>query len=59
MLVVTLYDGEFVTIGDDVKVYIESCIDDGNQTRLGIEAPREVTVLREELVSKNGQSNTR
>ena len=52
MLVVTLYDGEYVKIGDNIKVVIDRCIDDGNSTRLGIEAPKDVSVLREELTDK-------
>ena len=51
MLVLTLYDGEAVHIGDDIKIVMDRCIDDGSSTRLGIEAPKDVKVLREELVS--------
>ena len=32
MLVLTLYDGQSVYIGDDIKVEMERCIDDGNST---------------------------
>jgi len=41
MLVLTLYDGEAVHIGDDIKIVMDRCIDDGNSTRLAIEAPAE------------------
>ena len=29
MLVLTLYDGEAVRIGDDIKIVMDRCIDDG------------------------------
>ena len=51
MLVITLYDGEAVHIGDDIKIVMDRCIDDGNSTRLAIEAPAEVMVLRGELLN--------
>jgi len=50
MLVLTLYDGEAVHIGDEIKIVMDRCIDDGNFTRLVIDAPPEVKVLREELL---------
>ena len=49
MLVFTLYDGEFVQIGDNIRVTIDRCVDDGSSTRLGIDAPKDVKILREEL----------
>ena len=58
MLVLTLYDGQSVHIGDDIKIEMDRCIDDGNSTRLRIEAPREVPILREELLSSKNQSDT-
>ena len=51
MLVLTLYDGEAVHIGDDIKIVMDRCIDDGSSTRLGIEAPADVKILREELLN--------
>lgn len=51
MLVLTLYNGEAVHIGNDIKIVMDRCIDDGNSTRLGIEPPQDVKVLREELIS--------
>lgn len=47
----SLYDGEAVHIGDDIKIVMDRCIDDGSSTRLGIEAPDDVKVLREELLN--------
>ncbi len=50
MLVLTRRLGESITIGDDVKVVIVDV--DGNQVKIGIEAPRSVEVYREELYVK-------
>ncbi|NRP10371.1 MULTISPECIES: carbon storage regulator [unclassified Marinobacterium] len=58
MLVLTLHDGQSVRIGDEIKIEMDRCIDDGNSTRLRIEAPKDVSILREELLSSNYQSDT-
>ena len=58
MLVLTLCDGQSVHIGDDIKIEMDRCIDDGNSTRLRIDAPREIPILREELLSSKNQSDT-
>ena len=50
MLVLTRRKGESITIGDDVKIIIVEI--DGNQIKLGIEAPREIEIYREELYEK-------
>lgn len=47
MLILTRRPGESLTIGDDVVVTVVGV--SGNQIRLGITAPREVRVLREEV----------
>ena len=47
MLILRRRPGEAVWIGDDVKVTILTADDGG--VRLAIDAPKEVTVLREEL----------
>jgi len=47
MLILTRRVQEAITIGDDVTVTILSV--KGNQVRLGIDAPREVEVHREEI----------
>jgi len=49
MLALTLYDGEAIHIGDDIKIVMDRCIDDGNTTRLAIDAPADMKVRREEL----------
>lgn len=50
MLVLTRRLGESITIGDNVKIILVEI--DGNQVKLGIEAPREIEIYREELYAK-------
>jgi len=47
MLVLTRRIGEAIRIGPDILVYVSDIR--GAQTRIGVSAPREVSVLREEL----------
>lgn len=47
MLILTRRVGESLMIGDDVVVTVLAS--KGNQIRIGIEAPREVEVHREEV----------
>jgi len=47
MLILSRRPGESLTIGDDVVVTVVGV--KGNQIRLGITAPREVRVLRDEV----------
>lgn len=53
MLVLTRRIGETILIGQDIEVVVLEAY--GSQVRLGIEAPREVTILREELVEEDGE----
>ena len=50
MLILTRRIGESIIIGDDVEVMILGM--KGNQTRIGIEAPKEVSVHRKEIYNK-------
>lgn len=47
MLVLNRTPGEVFTIGDDIRITIVSV--NGKNVRVGIDAPRDVTVLRAEL----------
>jgi len=55
MLVLSRRPGESLTIGDDVVVTVVGV--SGNQIRLGITAPREVRVLREEIYKAVREEN--
>lgn len=49
MLVLTRKIGEKLIIGENVVIQILKC---GKEVKIGIEAPREVTVYREELFDR-------
>jgi len=46
MLVIRRHAGQSIWIGDDVQIEIMACA--GNRVKLGIRAPQEVAVVREE-----------
>ena len=55
MLILSRRVGEALIIDDDVKVHVLSI--SGNQVRIGIEAPKEVSVHREEVYQRIQQTN--
>lgn len=57
MLVLQRRQGQAIHIGGDVQVVVLSV--SGDQVRLGIEAPREIRVLRAELVGELRDENRR
>lgn len=55
MLILTRRVGESVVIGDDVDVTVLGV--KGNQVRLGVKAPREIAVHREEIYQRIRREN--
>ncbi|MBK5289160.1 MAG: carbon storage regulator CsrA [Acidimicrobiia bacterium] len=51
MLVLTRRVNERIVIGDDITVTVLEV--HGEQVRLGIEAPRDVKVFREEVITRD------
>lgn len=47
MLVLTRKPGETITIGDEIKIFVQEIR--GNQVKIGIKAPPHVAVHREEV----------
>lgn len=56
MLILTRRNGEVLKIGDDIDVTVLGV--KGNQVRIGINAPRDVAVHREEIYQKIKQEQT-
>ncbi len=54
MLVLTRKVGEKIYLGDDIVVTVTAV--SGQQVRLGITAPPEVTILRHELIAPEQQA---
>jgi carbon storage regulator len=50
MLVITRRKGEKLMIGDNIEIVILST--KGNQVRIGVQAPKEVSVHRQEIYKK-------
>jgi carbon storage regulator len=50
MLILTRKIGETITIGDRIKIVVVDI--KGKQVRLGVEAPQETTIFREEIFQK-------
>ncbi len=55
MLVLTRKVGEAITIGDQIKIKVVEV--KGNQIRIGIEAPDDVRIYREEIFVKVKEQN--
>ena len=50
MLILTRRHGESIIVGDNVRITVISV--KGNQVRIGVEAPRSVSVQRQEIAGK-------
>lgn len=50
MLILTRKTGETITIGDNIQIQVLSV--KGGQVRIGVDAPREVLVNREEVFER-------
>ena len=57
MLILTRRVGEALMIGDDVTITVLGV--KGNQVRVGVNAPKEVAVHREEILNRIEQSAPR
>ena len=55
MLVLTRKKNESIMIGDEIKITVLE--DSGGQVRLGIEAPREIDIYREEIYKEIKEEN--
>ena len=57
MLILTRKQGESVAIGDDIQVTVVEI--QGKQVKLGVKAPREIAVHRQEIYEKIQEENIR
>lgn len=53
MLVLSRKPGQRIVIGDNIFLTVVKV--DGERTRIGIDAPKDVRILREELCHQGGQ----
>lgn len=56
MLILTRRVGESLVIGDEVGVKVLGV--KGGQVRLGVEAPRDIAIHREEIIQRQMQPNS-
>ena len=57
MLIIARKRGEAILIGDNIKIVVTSVTAKG--VRIGIIAPNDVSIMREELLSKKEESDDR
>ncbi|MDQ6953569.1 MAG: carbon storage regulator CsrA [Mariprofundaceae bacterium] len=54
MLILTRKPGEVITIGEDIQIHVLNI--KGGQARIGIDAPRHISVNREEAIPQHVHS---
>lgn len=55
MLILTRKPGELIRIGDDITIHV---VDIGKgHVRIGVEAPRNVSIMRDEVVERIAEEN--
>ncbi len=57
MLILTRRVGESLIIGNDVEIHVLGV--KGNQVRIGVDAPKEVTVHRDEIYQRIKAENVK
>jgi carbon storage regulator len=57
MLILSRRPGDAIVIGDGIRIVVLAC--DRRGVRLGIEAPADVRILREEIVTQIADENRR
>lgn len=57
MLVLSRKEGENILIGDDIILTVVE-VRNGNKVRLGIKAPENVVILRQEVYDRQQKENT-
>ncbi len=57
MLILTRRPGETIKIGDDIEVTVLTIR--GNQARIGIQAPKDVNIVREEIADMPKKATAR
>ena len=52
MLMLNVRKGDYIMIGDDIKITLFGVKEGGRVSRVGIEAPKEIPVLRQEVYER-------
>ena len=56
MLVLGRRPGEWIEVGQDITIHVIRI--DGNQVRIGIDAPRDIQILRGEILDQSESSSS-